>query len=277
MKTIKESRSFIIDYKVITEEDIKTLSKYFIKQTSEILVKSKEIKRNELLDKKYGDDLIEEITNQLGYFKVEITSSDNASYTGLVEDLIEQDNILENKNITEISMLFSESIFDSLISVKLRHSDYQSSYVVVEGKDRTWVNGTTKIFQDIFHDCKNQPKIVRKAQWIVIIITISLLNFFSLNLIEFIINKVFIISNPKMLPFNIYSDWTAIIFFLSISLITMFPAISLYQWLENLWPKVEIQTGKDFLKVEKTKRNKLWMILSVIIIPFLISFLFRLI
>jgi hypothetical protein len=275
MKTIKETRSLKIDYKVFTGDDIITLSKLFLKLTNEILDKSKEIRRKELIMKEHRDAFIDEMINDLGHFNVEITSSDNSRYSGPLEDIMDKGGILENKKITEISLYFAEPVFNSSILIRIRHSEYDSSYVVIEGKDRTWVNGTTRIFEDFLSDCKNQPKIVKKLQWLIILFSIIFFNLLLLNLIELIVNKILIISRSKIDHFSIYGDWNAILFFLGISLITMFPSISIYQWIEELWPKIEIQTGKDFQNIEKVKRKKLWVILSIIIIPSIISFLFR--
>jgi hypothetical protein len=69
-------------------------------------------------------------------------------------------------------------------------------------------------------------------------------------------------------------DW--IFFIIVSSLITLAPAVFIYNWLVKLFPRIEIQTDKDIQQIGKEKCIKLWLIASIIIIPTIISFVLRL-
>jgi hypothetical protein len=70
---------------------------------------------------------------------------------------------------------------------------------------------------------------------------------------------------------SLTSDWRFFVFILSF--ITVSPAILVYKRLRKLWPGIEIQTGKDFRLIEKDKRRKLLIIVSILILPAIISYL----
>jgi hypothetical protein len=67
-----------------------------------------------------------------------------------------------------------------------------------------------------------------------------------------------------------------ILFAIVSTLITATPAVYISGWLKKLFPGIDIQTGKDFQQIKNERRRKCWIIISIIIIPTIISFLLRL-
>jgi hypothetical protein len=54
------------------------------------------------------------------------------------------------------------------------------------------------------------------------------------------------------------------------------PAFFIKERLKKLFPRIEIQTGKNFHQIKKEKQSKLFMIASIVLIPAIISYLLRL-
>jgi ribosomal protein S19 len=96
---------------------------------------------------------------------------------------------------------------------------------------------------------------------------------FLINLIKLFIRTKVIF--PKIVG-NIFTN-ELFYFIVLLALISVTPAIFIYQRLIKLYPAVEIQTRKEFDQSEKEKRLKLWVIISLIIVPTILSFVFRLV
>jgi hypothetical protein len=272
MKELKEKRELLIDNKILTKNDVISLTKLFIKLSKEILDKSKEIRREELIHKGCKESSIEERDINNSNSSLEFTSSDNSTYYGSLDQILDEDAIFSNKKITEINLYFTEYVLDSQFKIRIKHSDSSSSYVSVEGQDRAWVNETIRLVEDYLSNCRNQATFVKKFQILIIAFTILILVVFLLNLIELFIKTQLIF--PKIVA-NLFSK-NLIFYIIVLSLITATPSIFIYEWLEKLFPRIEIQTGKDFQQAEKEKRAKLWIIASLVIIPTIISLLLRL-
>jgi hypothetical protein len=273
MKEIIEKREISIDNKIFTKEDVISLIKLFNKLSNEILDKSKEIKRKELIQEGWKELNITGKYIDTSHSSLELSASDNSKYTGTFEEILQTNDILDNKRIVEILLYFTEHVFDSkfIIRIEQSKSDFHSSsnYVEVEGQDKIWVNGTIKIVEDFLSNCRNQSMLVKKFKYSIMAFTVLILILFLRNVIELIIKTKLIF--PRIMENLFTKDW--IYFIIVSSLISLAPAVFIYNWLAKLFPRIEIQTGKDFHQVGKWKPIKLWLIASLIIIPTIISFL----
>ncbi len=272
MNNLVETKEVWIDNKILTKDDVISLIKLFVNLSNEFLEKVKEIKRKELIQKELSAVTIEEIINGLGNSGIEFTASDNSTYNGSFDQILEEEEILSNKKITEILLVFYENVSSCKFIIKIKHSYSSRGYILVQGQDRTWVNGTIRLVENFFSNCRNQSTFIKKYVILIIGSTIVILNFFLINLIELFIKTKLIF--PKFMDNLFNKDLIFVIIILS--LITATPAVYFYGWLKNLFPRIEIQTGKDFQQVEKEKSKKLWIIASKILIPTIISFLLRL-
>lgn len=271
---LEEKRELLIDNKIFTKNDITSLIKLFTKLSNEILDKSKEIKRKDLIREGWQEQNIKEQYIDTSQSSLEFTYSDNFIYNGKIEEFVESDAIPANKKIVEIDLYFKENVFNSRFIIKIRHSHpySTSSYVIVEGEDRTWVTGTIGFIEEFLSTCRNQSSFVKKLRILIIASTDLILMLFLINLIKLFIKTKVIF--PKIVG-NIFTN-ELIFFIVLLSLISLTPAIYIYERLKKLYPGIEIQTRKDFNLAEKEKRFKLWVIISLIIIPTIISFLLRL-
>jgi hypothetical protein len=272
MNKKREIRKISIDNKIFTKDNIISLIKLFIKRSNEILNKSKEAKREELIKKGWKESNFDEGGFECSSSCLEFTYSDRSTYTSSLDQNLDEDVIFSNKKIVEIDLNFSEHESDSRFRVRIKNSDSSSSYVSVEGQDSTWVNDTITCAGDFLSSCRNQSSFVRKYHISIIALTILTLVFFLLNLIELFIRFKLIF--PKIVDSWFSKD--LIYFIIILTLISATPAVYIYGWLNKLFPGIEIQIGKDFQHAEKWKRFKFWLIVSSVIIPTVISFLLRL-
>jgi hypothetical protein len=272
---VREKKELIIKNKIFTKNEVLSLIRLFIKTSNDILDKSKEIKRNDLIHKGCNEQNIKEQYIDASQSSLEFTLSDNSIYNGTIEEFIETDAIPAGKKIVEIDLYFKENVFNSRFIIKIRHSHpfSTSSYVIVEGEDRTWVSGTIGIIEEFLSTCRNQSLIIKKLQVLIIASTDLILMLFLINLIKIFIRTKVIF--PKIVG-NIFTN-ELFYFIVLLALISVTPSIFIYKCLKKLYPAVEIQTRKEFNQSEKEKRFKLWIIISLIIIPTILSFMFRLV
>jgi hypothetical protein len=276
MEKIKEKREFSIDYKIFAKDDILLLIKLFGKLSNEILDKSKEIRYKYLIQEGWKESSVKDKDADTSYSKLVFTSYDNSIFTATLDDILKGDYILDNKKIVEINFHFFEQVLDSQFLIRIKHTESDSysssSYVLVEGEDKIWVNETARLAEEFFSDCKSQSRFVSKFQIQIMVITIFLLVFSLYNLAELFIRTN--LSFPRMIG-NLFSKHL-ISFIIFSSLITAAPAFYIKERLKKLFPRIEIQTIRDFHQINKEKREKTLKIASIILIPAIISLLLRL-
>jgi hypothetical protein len=274
MEKSKDKKEILIDNKVFTKDEILSLARLFIRCSDVILARSREITRKELIAEGWDESRINEKDDK-GYSKLEFTAADNVHYSLTFDDLSDVNDILENKKITEFNFLFWERALKSRFSVTIKQTDADSvsvpGYAEVEGEDRIWAEETLKIVDEFLSSCKNQTNQLKKYALIIIPLTILILNLFLNNVIELISSRMHFLH--KLVMTSITSDWLFV--GIVITLFTALPVISVYRRLIKLWPRVEIRTGKNYEKIDNERRNKILIIVSIVIIPALISCLMR--
>jgi len=276
MGIIKEKKEFSIDNKIFTRDDILSLIKLFGKLSFEILDKSKEIRYKDLIHEGWKELNIKERDIDTSYSKLVFTFYDNSTYSGTLEDILKDYDILDDKKIVEIDFHFFEHGLNSQFLIRIKQTDTDSfsssSYVSVEGEDRNWVTETTRLVKNFLSDCKNQSGFVNKFQIPIMVVTVIILVFFMFNLTELFIKTN--LSFPKIIV-NTFSKHL-ISFIIISSLIGAAPAFFIKEQLKQLFPRIEIQTGKNLYQIKKEKKKKILIITSEILIPAIISFLLRL-
>jgi hypothetical protein len=273
MKEYIEKQELQIDNKIFTKSDLAKLFRLFIRQSNEILDKSKEIKRQMLIRDGWSEKNITEGYINTSHSAITLTTSVNSYHTYSFEDLDIAIQTLDEQVITEVELQFAEKTSDCRLSVKLRHSGTNRlpGNITAEGMDSDWVNTSIKIFEDFLAECGNQSGFVRKYKYPIIITIIGLFSLFLVNFIKFFIKAE--VSFPKIVS-NIFKD-DLIYYIVIFTVVSTTPAIMIYRWLKKLYPDVDIQTGPDSGKLQKERRNKIFLLIIAVIIPVVISFLIK--
>jgi hypothetical protein len=272
MQLLTENRELLINNKIFAKNDIISLIKLLIKHSSEILHKSKEAKRQDLIQKTWKKSTIMDGDIDTSHSRTEFTSSDHLKYTGTFDEISGITDILNNKTIIEINLYFVEQVLGSSILIRIKNSDTSPAYAKVEGQNKEWVDETIKKLEEFFSGCRSQSTIVKKYGILIVPLIVLILNFFLNNSIEIISRHMHIF--PKYAMHTLTGDWRFYVIILS--LITISPALLIYGRLMKLWPGIEIQTGNDLDEIETEKINKVWLIVSIIIIPALVSLVVKL-
>jgi len=261
-----------IAWKIIEPSDIMQITNFVFQEYK------KEIKNYDEEYSKYVESQYKKDRPSKPRFSIDIELSNNINQRfDNIDSLMEFQEILDTRKITEISIKFSKA--ENYISIALCQSIYCNSnnYFKVTGIESTWVNGIFASIKDIFDNSKDQNQSVGKHPIAIFIILDLLIGFILNRIIALCAAIVFLF--VKIEPISINSGLKELIFSILIimDIVAMmgmgfFPAQYVQNKISALYPCIEINTGPKHLQSEKEKREKLWLILSVIIIPFLFFF-----
>jgi len=188
---------------------------------------------------------------------------DGTQYESDNKEIFSHNGILDTRRIIEIEMRYTNYTNDKRIYIQLSHTveDYKwANYILVSGSDELWVNGVIKSFEDIISNWEKQVNWPHKYSWLLIMVfAVGIgLSFASLAL-----NLLYFISTDVIIT-------TASVFGLSL-------AWYIVNKLKELYPVVELRTGPEYAQVEVRKRKKLYIIISIVVIPLVIALIIELI
>jgi len=270
MKELKVKRELLIENKIFSKSDLKSLIEIFINQSIEILEKSKKIKRQNLIQEGWQDKNSSDQHSDTSHSGIEFTSSDKSKYSFSFKEISQANKIIDTKQIVEVELYFIENVLNSKFQIKLRHAGAfsGSSYALVEGEDNDWITDTIKLLKNFLLTCKNQSSFIKKNKILIIGVTILFIIVFLHNVIVFFIRTRVIF--PKIVG-NMFSE-SIIYVIMVLILVSATPTILIYRWLNMLFPEIEIQTGVNCDQEKNDRRNKLLLLVVLIIIPTILSF-----
>jgi len=212
-----------------------------------------------------------------------LNSTDGTGYESNTSELLSDGDIIDLKKSTSISLDYYNYRLGRRIIITLQHGDY-GSRIVVSGKDRDWVAGVFDRLNAVLDAVKPQKS------WLILHKTLLLhlialgVGFTIYTVVDFLLLRhITPLENPskkilvireffKQNPFSI----TLLDFFL-FWLNGIFPALWLREWVLKLWPSVEFDFGPENQKIEKLKRFRIRLVLTLIIIPFLVNLIYELV
>jgi hypothetical protein len=238
---IREKRKISIEYKRITPEVIRRLA----------AIVDNEVKL--------------EIQNNRAtscYFLYSVDAIDDSSYESQTILIFEEKELIEQKVISKVNMHFNLLDNSKNIEIQLQHvidDKTNGNYVLVSGDDPTWVNGVTTRINEIISLTEFQPKTSNLINVSVVVVGILVIAIYF-RLFHYSIQK--------------YNDDLASITFLVISILTLGGGSSLINYLQEMYPLVELQTGSNYLQIPQKKRRAMNIILITIIVPLLLALIY---
>ena len=194
--------------------------------------------------------------NNLGKVKILLKSADNIQY----EDQILRLEYLQNKKITYIEMwLFGFE--KGSIYLTIKHG--RNFYLSVEGPE-DWVNTIYQSIEDMIINWEPQNSLTNKY-FPPIVVSIFVIFLFIIAWIYIQINTILHITTTSL------SEVSILLLFISIIGWSFLITITIGSEIKNLYPPIEFNFGPKHLQIEAKRRNKIYTILAVIIIPFIIS------
>lgn len=236
---MKETRTINIGRKIFKKEDLKSISKIFRNEYQN----SYESGNN--TDLKFTYRCIDNITIQNESVKV-----------------FDEHGLLDMKKTSNVDFTFYDYTDDKYINLNVTHGDYGSNEIKISGDGETWTRHISNLFEDELEAIKPQSNFF-KHQYIIG----AVLSCITAGTICFYITKITGIPLFKKNETPSEAGWIVSSFYLMGSVIV----IPLFTWLIKLWPAIEFDFGPEHMKYEKQKKIRLWIVLSVVIIPIILS------
>jgi len=257
---IKENRLLRIENKIITIQDLYNLGEILISEFDSLSPSSKK-------------------KNQVSF---EVKCFDPTSFVSSELDIFESQSPILKKRVKSILMTYS-SASGRRISVTIVHGNTSQtqnvvSEIQVEGDDSYWISGMFDKFINTLNTIQNQKSWIlenkRAIYWVAFIVGFivsgQVWDFFSdLNQGTF-----WKIATESIENFIILGLFISILFG---AIPSFFFTFLFMEYLHKVWPSVEIQVGPEHLHLEKRKRKIFIQVLTLFILPLLISLVVALI
>ncbi len=248
-----EERLHNIVNKVITADDVRLLAK-----TIQSLV-------NEYIKDKYRGAKRKSLNYRLSY---SIETIDDSKYSADNIDIFSDKGILDRKIVKRVKMNFYDYHDRAGITVELADSSlsYLSNTVEVEGNDSTWVNGVFHKLVDSVNAWKEQYQSIKRLRWLIALPTVWMITYTVIVVVVLLV-RLFS-KNSSILIFSPY-----LIFILASSGFAWF----ISDYLESLWPSIEIVPTQQQKQNLQNKRARIKYICSAVVLPFVITLIIALI
>jgi len=241
-----EKRVKAVNAKRIKASDIRALARIFQDEYSRLLQMHEE-DINKGKKEKYVDK---------PKLNSDVTTKDGVEYSSDSMELFESGGILDNKVVTELSLRLSYALKEARIWVHIADSQlarYQS-FIQIEGNDSTWVHGTFSKLTECVDSWEKQDAKLKRFRWPI--------SFFAAIVAGFSVGWLFTIPLRGAEEGSQSNDAIASIF-VFISLITaMIVLFFLPDYLNKLWPDIEIVPVLEHERKLDKRRKYLWIVVS---------------
>jgi hypothetical protein len=240
---IRERRRVPFEYRRITPDTIRAISAIIEEEISSLSKK---------------DDY---------YILYSIDATDNFFYESESNQIFSENEIIEKRIIKKVSMKFYTKNNSKNIDVLITHSlknENLENYILVSGDDKNWVNGVLSRLSEVIELCEKQPKIGNMSG-IIMFLTLILFNVVYFRYCYSYITDI--ISNGLLIMF----------FMLGIPVLSFVCTIKFLDYIDNLWPSIELQTGPNYQQIPKINRDKAMLIFLSVFLPLLLAFIYDLI
>lgn len=259
---MKQTRRYSIEKKVFTLEDLRRISTIFERQ-GQLAKKS---------DHHHG------LTYNLHF-------ADNTSFEADSAAILEDGSIVDTKRPVKVEFSFHNYSLDRSLAFSLTHgiSDYGNG-IVVRGPELDWVNDNFTRLKDAIDAAKPQECWLANRPAIP-------MNLFAVGIgsLGMLLIDIFISLIMPDVPLTVSPETHAKMqalrgFILSHRAWFYFlgwfwrwfvgyawGAIPLTNWFLRAWPNIELDFGADHLKQEKSRRKRILAVLSLVIVPILVT------
>lgn len=209
-------------------------------------------------------DLLAINTHSRATIMLTIICFDGTKYESDLGDMLADGEMIDLKKVESVNIDYQDYTLSKMVSVTLSQNDYASKFIV-KGQDRNWVAGTFGSLDLIFNSVKPQSSWFNKYKIFIMNIMAFLIGFTIYKTLDFVF---FHYDKPLFpYPFILIYFWSCGIFI----------SMLLTNLIERLWPSIEFDFGPEHEKLEKNRRNKLGLFISIVIIPFIINLIYGLI
>ncbi|WEK35525.1 MAG: hypothetical protein P0Y53_23795 [Candidatus Pseudobacter hemicellulosilyticus] len=199
------------------------------------------------------------------FYLYSVDADDDSSYESQAISIFTENILIEQKIIDKISMRFHLLDNSKNIEIQFTHivddDDKGENFVQVSGIDSNWVNGVLNRIIEVIDNAEPQPKchklIGYGAFFLAIIFTVLYYRVIHSELTK-------------------WNESIAGVFLLTIIVCIAGGFIKLYDYLIEMYPLVELQTGPNYHQIPVKNRKKITFILVAILIPLLLGLIYDL-
>jgi len=210
------------------------------------------------------DREVTQVSNEKNLFQnYSIDAFDDSSYES--QSVAIFNDLMDTKTLEHVSMQFYTADQSKKIEVQFHHSPEDANtknFISVSGDDSVWVNGVLAQFSEIIETSESRSGLRSVIGYAVfpalVIINVYYFHFFY-----------------ALIQTNKYG-WIE-------GLMTLWlPALSIYimskakEYLDDIFPDVELQTGHDYQQIPASKRKRIAAVATLFIIPILTAFIYDL-
>lgn len=259
-----------------------------MKETRQKLIKDRIFSKQDIIAiwEKVNHEYAASQKNHRSSIELTLNCSDGTSYESDNSDLLNDGDIIDLKKTESASIDYLDHETKKRVSITLRHGAssnlFFGSKLTVSGEERNWVAGTFDSLSTVINAARPQDFWLIKHKTIMLnlgaigigIAVYALLDFLLLRHMQFTKEP----SENVLAIRNFLKENKIILILLQISsfwLQGIFASIFIRDWVIKLWPSVEFDFGPEHERIEKMKRQRLGLFLTIIIIPFVISLLFK--
>ena len=197
-----------------------------------------------------------------GGSRFEMETSDGSTYESQTVEIFARGGTLDSKQVTRLLMsVRGEKVGDESITVFLHDGNCNPSwsFVEVKGTDDTWVNGVTRKIEEIVAGWEKQATWPQSFQWIIVLIA------------AFGIGQLFSAVLDRLTSFGQVQVLARLLVQFSIG---VWPAALATRKLVELWPYIELRTGREHAQTLKRRKRYLWLLVTIGVFPILIRILY---
>lgn len=197
------------------------------------------------------------------YIMYSIDAIDNSSYESQSAEIFKEEGIIESKVIKKITMRFNTIDNSKNIEIQIMHTQVNNNtenFILVSGSESVWVNGILGIFTDILKNIEPQSKYSESLGFPLFITWFVFIFFYF---------RAFYEDMERLLY-----TWLRIFFVVGLPILSIVLFFTLHDYLNSLWPSIELQTGKEYQQLPSKKRKIMsyWMV--AVVIPILLEILY---
>ncbi len=153
---------------------------------------------------------------------------------------------------------------DSSIFLQVLHGDSNPSWnkVEVAGSNTTWVNGVTKRLEDVVAGWEKQAAWPHRFHEAILLVA------------AVGIGQLFLMALDRLAGFgnlHVLIRWAIQVF------VGLGPAAVITRKFVDLWPYIELRTGREHAQTLRKRRRYLWLLATIVFFPILIRILYEVI
>jgi hypothetical protein len=255
MPPVKETKSFDFSNVIVKPEDVRTLAN--------IVVEVAEGQKS---------------SNSRMSIEFSVAARGGQTFESTSVELFGKDGPLESKQVFSVGIDMWDFGTGARIRVILRHGNWESSHIEVVGFKSTWVNGAAHRLEVVVSEFEKQATWPRRFKPLFVIVGafgIGHLWDIIQTFVEFHIIHIQPLASPPswlvpVQPFFPVIDWG-----LQFSM-GFFPSLYLTNKLLSLWPSAEFRMGREWHQLARERRNRLWLFITIVVAPLVLSFLYDL-